>query len=64
MSPSRQAARLSLSDEMLRCRAEIAMRERMLRDAEYPDEMEGILMGLQDWSSELRLFESDLERQQ
>lgn len=44
--------------ESERCRREIAARESMLRNAEFPEEMEGLLQGLQDWSAELRILDS------
>lgn len=39
-----------------RCRREIAERERLLLSGEIPEEMEGLLQGLQDWSAELRII--------
>ncbi len=44
--------------EAERCREEIRRREDMIRAGAIPEEMEGILQGIQDWSAELRILES------
>ena len=41
-----------------RCHREIARSKEMTLKGEIPEEMEGILQGLQDWSAELRLIEA------
>jgi len=41
-----------------RCREEIRCREDLIRSGAIPEEMEGILQGIQDWSAELRMIES------
>ena len=44
-----------MDDPIAQCLREIAMREDLLRRGEIPNEMEGILLGLHDWATELRL---------
>lgn len=43
--------------EALRCLEEIGKREQLIRSGAIPEEMEGILQGIQDWAAELRIIE-------
>ncbi|MCL4488863.1 MAG: hypothetical protein M1570_12130, partial [Chloroflexi bacterium] len=45
---------------MARCRSEIAEIERLLRSG-HPD-VEGLCLGLSDWSAELRILKRERER--
>lgn len=54
----RKELRPDLISAAQRCKQEIALRRQWLMDAYMPEEMEGILQGMQDWSMELRMIEN------
>lgn len=51
---------MSIAYERERCEYEIRKRIALLRNGAIPEETEGILQGLQDWSAELRILNTEV----